>query len=83
MSVIYLRNPEGGGKVAISELEAQMDEANGWRRFDPENPEATFPEPIPLPPAPEPQWANLVPLNKDGSVRQKSGRKPAAAKTAR
>lgn len=33
MSVIYLRNPEGGEKVAISEEEAKYDEGLGWVRF--------------------------------------------------
>lgn len=36
MSVIYLRNPEGGEKVAISEEEAKYDEGLGWVRFSPE-----------------------------------------------
>ncbi len=81
LGAIYLRNPEGGAKVAISEQEAQYDEANG-RRFDPENPDAVFPDPVPLPPAPEPQWPNLVKLNRDGSVRQKPGRKAASQRTA-
>lgn len=36
MSVIYLRNPEGGEKVAISEEEAKYDEGLGWVRFTPE-----------------------------------------------
>lgn len=33
MSVIYLTHPTHGAKVAIDEVEAQHDEANGWSRF--------------------------------------------------
>lgn len=84
MAVIYLRNPEGGAKVACSEMEAQYDEANGWRRFDPDNPDAVFPEPVPLPPEPEPQWpVRALALNKDGSERKKPGPKPAAKRAPR
>ena len=35
MSVIYLRHPEHGEKVATMDLEATHDEENGWERFDP------------------------------------------------
>lgn len=35
MSVIYLRHPVHGAKVAISEPEAVYDETFGWERFDP------------------------------------------------
>lgn len=35
---IYLRHPEHGTKVAISELEAEADENNGWKRYDPDTP---------------------------------------------
>jgi hypothetical protein len=38
--VIYLRHPVHGAKVAISDLEALYDEANGWERFDPTVPES-------------------------------------------
>lgn len=38
MTAIYLRNPEGGEKVAISEEEAKYDETLGWVRFDPAAP---------------------------------------------
>ena len=34
MSVIYLRHPQHGAKVAISEHEAAQDEMYGWERFD-------------------------------------------------
>jgi hypothetical protein len=33
--VIYLRHFLHGEKVAISELEAEMDRENGWEDFDP------------------------------------------------
>lgn len=35
MAVIYLKHPRHGAKVAISELEAENDIANGWSEFDP------------------------------------------------
>lgn len=35
MSVIYLRHPVHGAKVAISGAEAMSDMQNGWRKFDP------------------------------------------------
>ena len=38
MAAIYLRNPEGGEKVAIVEEEAKYDETLGWVRFDPAAP---------------------------------------------
>lgn len=38
MSVIYLRHPQHGAKVAISEHEAAQDEMYGWERFDPTAP---------------------------------------------
>lgn len=31
---IYLRHPDHGTKVAISDAEADDDEKNGWLRFD-------------------------------------------------
>lgn len=31
---IYLRHPDHGTKVAISDVEADEDERNGWYRFD-------------------------------------------------
>ena len=34
MSVIYMKHPQHGTKVAIAESEAVADEANGWMRFD-------------------------------------------------
>jgi len=77
VAVIYLRHERHGEKVACGEAEARHDESHGWRRFDPHDPGRTFPEPAPVVVAEEPaQWANRAVLNKDGSVRQKSGRKP-------
>ena len=35
MAVIYLKHPVHGAKVASSDIEAQMDCANGWEEFDP------------------------------------------------
>lgn len=35
MAVIYLKHPQHGAKVAISELEAENDMQNGWEEFDP------------------------------------------------
>ncbi len=35
MSVIYLKHPQFGTKVAVLEAEAKNDEAKGWQRFDP------------------------------------------------
>lgn len=37
--IIYLEHPVHGNKVAISDLEAQQDEQNGWRRYTPGEPE--------------------------------------------
>ena len=31
--VIYMRHPQHGTKVAISDLEADADEKNGWVRY--------------------------------------------------
>ncbi len=33
MPIIYLRHPRHGEKVAISDLEAEYDEQNGWTRY--------------------------------------------------
>lgn len=35
MAVIYLRHPDHGAKVAISDMEADSDRLNGWEDFDP------------------------------------------------
>ena len=38
MSVIFLRHPAHGGKVAIAEEEALRDEMNGWVRYNADTP---------------------------------------------
>lgn len=38
MSVIYLIHPQHGAKVAISDVEANYDEMNGWERYNPDTP---------------------------------------------
>lgn len=35
MAVIYLRHPQHGAKVAVSEMEVENDLQNGWEEFDP------------------------------------------------
>lgn len=35
MTIIYLKHPIHGAKVATIELEAEHDEQNGWVRYDP------------------------------------------------
>lgn len=36
MTVIYLRHPVHGAKIASLDLEAEYDEQNGWERYDPD-----------------------------------------------
>ena len=36
--IIYLSHPVHGAKVATMELEAEMDEKNGWTRYNPDTP---------------------------------------------
>lgn len=48
MAVIYLKHPEHGTKVAISDLEADADKLNGWEEFDPTAPIFTTLEPEPV-----------------------------------
>ena len=45
MSVIYLKHPLHGAKVATMDMEADMDEQNGWVRYNPNEtePEAEIP----------------------------------------
>ena len=38
MAVIYLRHPEHGTKVAVSDAEAIYDEEYGWMRYNPAAP---------------------------------------------
>ena len=35
---IYLKHPIFGPKVAISDIEAEYDEKNGWARYNPDTP---------------------------------------------
>jgi hypothetical protein len=39
--IIYLEHPEHGAKVATMDLEAEMDEKNGWTRYNPDTPSET------------------------------------------
>lgn len=48
MSVIYLKHPVHGSKVAISDHEANYDEMHGWKRYNPETPVAAAPEDVPV-----------------------------------
>ena len=34
--IIYLSHPVHGAKVATMDLEAEMDEKNGWTRYNPD-----------------------------------------------
>jgi hypothetical protein len=36
--IIYLEHPVHGAKVATMDLEAEMDEKNGWTRYNPDTP---------------------------------------------
>jgi hypothetical protein len=36
--IIYLTHPIHGAKVATMDLEAEMDEKNGWTRYNPDTP---------------------------------------------
>jgi len=38
---IYLEHPVHGAKVATMDLEAEMDERNGWTRYNPDTPSET------------------------------------------
>lgn len=40
MAVIYLVHTVHGAKVAISDMEAEADEKNGWTRYNPTTPSA-------------------------------------------
>jgi hypothetical protein len=41
MSLIYLRHPQHGEKIASMELEAENDEQNGWTRYTIDTPTET------------------------------------------
>jgi hypothetical protein len=36
--LIHLRHPVHGKKIATMDLEAEADEQNGWKRYDPDAP---------------------------------------------
>ena len=38
MPVIYLEHPVHGTKVATLDMEADFDEQNGWKRYNPDTP---------------------------------------------
>jgi hypothetical protein len=38
MSIIYMSHPVHGRKIAYMDLEAEMDERNGWTRYNPDTP---------------------------------------------
>ena len=44
--IIYLEHPEHGAKVATMDLEAEMDEKNGWTRYNPDTPSETEAAPV-------------------------------------
>jgi hypothetical protein len=44
--IIYLEHPEHGAKVATMDLEAEMDERNGWTRYNPDTPSETEAVPV-------------------------------------
>ena len=44
MAVIYLIHPIHGAKVAISDIEAESDEKNGWTRYNSDTPSAPVAE---------------------------------------
>ena len=43
---IVLVHPEFGAKVATNEAEIEMDEKNGWTRYNPDTPVKVAPEPV-------------------------------------
>lgn len=46
MANIYLKHPVHGTKVATMEQEADADERNGWKRYDPNAPAPTVDTPV-------------------------------------
>jgi hypothetical protein len=38
MTIIYLKHPEHGTKIAMMEMEAEFDEQNGWVRYTDDTP---------------------------------------------
>jgi hypothetical protein len=43
---VVLVHPEFGAKVATNEVEIEMDEKNGWTRYNPDTPVEVAPEPV-------------------------------------
>lgn len=46
MSIIHMKHPVHGTKIATLEAEAQADEKRGWTRYDPLAPKVPSPDPI-------------------------------------
>jgi hypothetical protein len=44
--IIYLSHPVHGAKIATMDLEAEMDERNGWTRYNPDT--SSEPEAAPV-----------------------------------
>jgi hypothetical protein len=43
---IVLVHPEFGAKIATNDAEVEMDEKNGWTRYNPDTPVEVAPEPV-------------------------------------
>jgi hypothetical protein len=43
---VVLVHPEFGAKVATNQVELEMDEKNGWTRYNPDTPVEVAPEPV-------------------------------------
>jgi hypothetical protein len=43
---VVLVHPEFGAKVATNKVELEMDEKNGWTRYNPDTPVEVAPEPV-------------------------------------
>lgn len=48
MPNIYLKHDIHGTKIAIMEAEAEADEQNGWKRYNPDTPSAPEEEAAPV-----------------------------------
>jgi hypothetical protein len=46
MAAIYLSHPVHGAKVATMDIEAEVDEKNGWTRYNPDTPSETEAAPV-------------------------------------
>lgn len=73
MAVIYLRHPDHGAKVAISDMEAENDIANGWEEFDPTE---DVSEPAPEAAAVEEDIAPVEPEPVNELQPRRRGRRP-------